>query len=411
MRVAVVAEWYPSPADPVLAVWAHRQALAARAAGADVRVLALRRPIPPLATARAAFGLELRPLMEWARGMPSTLRSWEHDGLAVEPVAYISPPRPLSYGSWSHWMAVPVARALDRLRARWPFDLVHAHNVVPMAHAVARWRRRVGDGAPPLVVSTHGPDIISVHDRSGVARRATREAFDAADRVIANSRWAARRCEQLAGRPLPVSVVHLGTDVPAQLPQRRLRPTLVTVAHLVERKRHAVVLRALAALRPQLEFDYLVVGDGPCRPDLERLAADLGLSERVQFAGQLEPQRALEEARRCHLFVMPGVEEPFGVAFVEAMAAGLPAIGALGEGGPEDIAAAGEGMLLVPADDERALASAIESVLGDEQRRAQLGAAARRTVEESFTWERCGEATVAAYRAALEVPTASAATR
>ena len=52
---------------------------------------------------------------------------------------------------------------------------------------------------------------------------------------------------------------------------------------------------------------------------------------------------------------MPGVEEPFGVAFVEAMAAGLPAIGSRGEGGPEDIAAAGPGMILVePGDAGRA---------------------------------------------------------
>ena len=54
-RVAVVAEWYPSPGDPVLGIWAHRQAMAAREAGAEVRVLALRRPIPPLAVARGLF--------------------------------------------------------------------------------------------------------------------------------------------------------------------------------------------------------------------------------------------------------------------------------------------------------------------------------------------------------------------
>jgi glycosyltransferase involved in cell wall biosynthesis len=333
--------------------------------------------------------------------VPSTLRASEHDGLAVEPVAYVSPPRPLSYGSWSHWMALPVARALERLRERWPFELVHAHNVVPMGHAVARWLSRTGGARPAYVVSTHGPDIISVHDLSPVARRATRLAFDAADRVIANSEWAQRRCEQIAGRPLPVSVVHLGTDVPAKPPARRDRPTLVTVGHLVARKRHAVVLRALAALRPRLEPDYLVIGDGPCRGELERLAAELDLGDRVRFLGQLEPARALEEARRCHLFVMPGVEEPFGVAFIEAMAAGMPAIGARGEGGPEDIAAAGEGMLLVSPDDHVELATTIEQVLSDGDRLSHLGAAARQTVERSFTWERCGEATLNVYRAAV----------
>ena len=48
MKVAVLAEWYPSPADPVHGVWAHRQALAAVGAGAEVRVLVMRRPVPPL---------------------------------------------------------------------------------------------------------------------------------------------------------------------------------------------------------------------------------------------------------------------------------------------------------------------------------------------------------------------------
>jgi teichuronic acid biosynthesis glycosyltransferase TuaC len=159
------------------------------------------------------------------------------------------------------------------------------------------------------------------------------------------------------------------------------------------------VLHALAELRPSLELDYLVIGDGPGREPLERLAAELGLAANVTFAGQLEHRHALAELARCHLFAMPGVEEPFGVAFVEAMAAGLPAIGARGEGGPEDIAAAGDGMLLVPPDDHGALARAIADVFaGDPE---ELGRAARATVERSFTWERCGRETVAAYESVL----------
>ena len=65
MRVCVVAEYYPRRRDPVLGVWAHRQALAARAAGAEVRVLALERPVPPLALARAALGGHPRALAGW----------------------------------------------------------------------------------------------------------------------------------------------------------------------------------------------------------------------------------------------------------------------------------------------------------------------------------------------------------
>jgi teichuronic acid biosynthesis glycosyltransferase TuaC len=94
MRVAVVAEWYPSPADPVLGIWAHRQAQAAQAAGAEVRVLAMRRPIPPLASARALARVppDPRPLGTWARSVRSTLQPLELDGVPITPVPWVAPP-------------------------------------------------------------------------------------------------------------------------------------------------------------------------------------------------------------------------------------------------------------------------------------------------------------------------------
>jgi teichuronic acid biosynthesis glycosyltransferase TuaC len=400
MRVAVVAEWYPSPGDPVLGIWAHRQAVAARDAGAEVRVLALRRPIPPLAVGRALLGVPpaTAPLSRWIEGARTSLRPMTLDGLSVEPVPFVAPPRPISYGGWGYWMAPPLRGALDRLFAAWQFDVVHAHCLAPAGHAAARWvRRRPG---PAFVVSAHGPDMIHVAQTS-VGRRACVAAMAAADVVVANSTWAGRRCEDIAGRALPVRVVHLGADLPPAAHGRNGRVRMVTVAHLVARKRHAVVLRAIALLDPAVRPEYLVIGEGPCRAGLERLAAELGVAERVRFLGQLPNREAVARAAGCDLFVMPGVEEPFGVAYVEAMAAGLPAIASRGEGGPEDIAAAGGGMLLVPPDDPDALAAEIARLAGDRAELSRLGAAARETVAAHFTWERCGTETVAAYQAAL----------
>ena len=102
------------------------------------------------------------------------------------------------------------------------------------------------------------------------------------------------------------------------------------------------------------------------------------------------------------MFVLPSVDEAFGVAYVEAMAAGVPAIGCRGEPGPEEIAAAGGGIRLVAPGDPEALAAELRGAA----RRAGAGGAssgreARATVEASFTWPRCGEATVAAYEEAL----------
>jgi teichuronic acid biosynthesis glycosyltransferase TuaC len=388
----------------VLGIWAHRQAVAARDAGAEVRVLALRRPIPPLSVAREVFHLPpaTGALSDWIEGARTSLRRMTLDGLDVQPVPFLAPPRPISYGSWGYWMAPPLARALEKLYAARRFDVLHAHNVAPAGHAVARWIRTRPLGAPAFVVSTHGPDIIKVPE-SRVGRRACLAAMSASDLVMANSGWAARRCEEIARGPLAVRVVHLGADVPATTPSSSNGTVrMVTVAHLVKRKRHDVVLQALARLAPSHRPQYLVIGDGPCRAPLERLAGELGVADRVRFAGQLPNDRAVAEAAKCDLFVMPGVEEPFGVAFVEAMAAGLPAIGSRGEGGPEDIAAAGEGMVLVEPGDAAGLATVIERLIGDRAELARLGAAARETVAANFTWERCGRETVAAYQAALE---------
>ena len=101
---------------------------------------------------------------------------------------------------------------------------------------------------------------------------------------------------------------------------------------------------------------------------------------------------------------MPSTEEAFGVAYVEAMAAGVPAIGCRGEPGPEEIAAAGDGFVLVPPGDIERLSQRIDELLSDPQRLREAGQRARATVAANFTWERCGQQTLAAYlrRALLE---------
>ena len=106
-------------------------------------------------------------------------------------------------------------------------------------------------------------------------------------------------------------------------------------------------------------------------------------------------------ARRATLFVMPSVAEAFGVAYVEAMAGGVPALGCRGEDGPEEIARAGGGIVLVARDDQAELTAAIAALLDHPDRRRALADAARATVAAQFTWARCGTETVRAYEAAL----------
>jgi teichuronic acid biosynthesis glycosyltransferase TuaC len=418
-RVAVVAEFYPSERDPVLGVWAHRQALAARDAGAELEVLVLHRLVPPRASLAAGPG--------GARGALAALvrepRRQTRDGLAVTYVPYVSPPRERHYPAWGAWAAPSLALALRRLARSFPFELVHAHNAVPAADAVRRARLHV-----PMVVSVHGGDVLYTAGRSQDGAEAVARGLGAAALVLANSHGIAELAR--AHGAGETRVLHLGTELPsAQHPRRegsaragaqeRGRTadragtqSLVTVAHLVARKRHADVLRALAVLsqrHPTLR--YVVIGDGPERFALEGLAMRLGVAERVDFLGQLAPEEALERARDCTLFVMPSTEEAFGVAYVEAMAAGVPAIGCRGEPGPEEIAAAGDGFMLVPPGDIERLTQRIDELLSDPQRLREAGLRARATVAANFTWRRCGEETVDAYEHVLGRERPAARTR
>ena len=104
------------------------------------------------------------------------------------------------------------------------------------------------------------------------------------------------------------------------------------------------------------------------------------MADRVELTGQLPRDEALARARAGHVFVMPSVDEAFGVAYVEAMAAGLPAVGARGEAGPQEIAAAGDGLRLVPPADVEALAAELDALLAEPAYLLELGARARATV-------------------------------
>ncbi len=400
-KVAVVAEFYPSRRDPVLGIWAHRQALAARNAGADVRVLVLHRLVPPRSSLAAGPAAAASAMAELVREP----RSQSRDGLPISYVPYLSPPRERSYSSWGAWAAPALALALHRLARTFPFELIHSHNAVPAGDAVRRAVAGLRSRATPLIVSVHGGDVLYTATRDAGGAQAVARSLGAARLVLANSEGIAELAR--ANGAGETRVVNLGAELtPSEsTPLREPRdgpPTLITVAHLIARKRHADVLRALAVLGQRYPtLRYAIVGEGPERVALEGLAARLGVANRVDFRGQLPPADAIEQSRRSTLFVMPSTEEAFGVAYIEAMAAGVPAIGCRGEPGPEEIAAAGDGFMLVPPGDIERLTQRIDELLSDPHRLREAGQRARATVAAHFTWARCGEQTVAAYEHVL----------
>jgi glycosyltransferase involved in cell wall biosynthesis len=263
--------------------------------------------------------------------------------------------------------------------------VVHAHYALPAGGAALPWARRAG---VPLLVSVHGGDLLgpllagaeaatepvnghpttsqrgvmSVHPGvGGPGRGAVSDVLRAAALVVANSSRMRELAVELGATPARTRIIHPpGEPPPVPLPPKRGEPTVATLGAIDPRKRHEDVLAALSHV-PAVR--WVVIGAGPERARLEAGARERELADRIEWLGALPPRAAIAELARCHVMAMPSVDEAFGVAYVEALTCGVPAIGCENEPGPEEIATISPGMTLVPPRDPTALAAAIDAAL------------------------------------------------
>lgn len=170
-------------------------------------------------------------------------------------------------------------------------------------------------------------------------------------------------------------------------------PRLLTLGRIERRKGHDHVIRSLSALvAAHPELIYVIAGDGPDRPRLEALVAELGLRRHVHFAGVVsEPEKAAL-LRDSDLFVMPSridsatrSREGFGIAYLEAAWCGVPSLAGCAGGARDAVVDGVTGMLCDGARQE-AVAAAIAECLGDPERLRRLGAAARERAQIEFSW-------------------------
>ena len=163
---------------------------------------------------------------------------------------------------------------------------------------------------------------------------------------------------------------------------------LVAVGNLIERKGHAVLLKALAEIRstdPDLDWHVAIAGEGVERPALERLAAEPGLVGRVHLLGHRSDVPDVLAA--ADIFVMPSIWEGLPLAVLEAMFAGCAVVASDVSGIPEAIPTPEVGRL-VPPGDATALAVALRPLLREARLRQDLGNAARTRAREHFTVQR-----------------------
>jgi glycosyltransferase involved in cell wall biosynthesis len=271
---------------------------------------------------------------------------------------------------------IDFAEGLARIIAEDKPHVVHSHMFASTAAAAL-----AQDEVPvPLVVHEHSEATW----RDPVARRVATDAYAKSAAVVAVSAAIQRRLIGVDG--VPAEKVHLlPNTLPARcrsthlggLPRDR-SPLVGVVARLQPEKGVAVFLQAAAKIRQSLpDVGFVVIGDGPQRTALERLAADLALP--VRFLGFQPDAPALIGA--LDVLVVPSFTEGTPLVVLEAGAAGVPVVATAVGGIPEQVRHGIEALLVAPGDDN-ALAKACLRVLRDKVLRAKLATAARQRLHE-----------------------------
>ncbi len=171
----------------------------------------------------------------------------------------------------------------------------------------------------------------------------------------------------------------------------RLR--LLSVGRLVPLKGLPLLLRALAAMNGKLQFNLRIVGGGPERARLESMATKSGIREDVEFVGSIPRNQMRRELSAADVFVFTSLRDSCGMALLEAMAAGLPAV-CIDHGGPGILASRESAIMIAPRSEEHVvekLADAVRLLGGHPELRRSMGLAAQERVRRLFLWDRLGD--------------------
>lgn len=221
--------------------------------------------------------------------------------------------------------------------------------------------------------------------------RAQVEMFRWCDRVVCNSKAAADRLLEAGLRGSKLVVIGNGLPAAAfaKTPPALPRTNGVARVGLIGRmniraKNQDLFLRAAARVRARFsDVEFVLVGDGPFRGELETLANQLGIQAQVRFLGDRRDIPAILAG--LDISVVPSASESLSNVMLESMAAGVPVI-ATAVGGNVELAG-DDRALLIPANNEDALAAALQAMLSDNRLRGDTALRARRFAEDNFSAE------------------------
>jgi len=329
-------------------------------------------------------------------------RQVRQSAISTQWLRYFSLPSALGLSTAGAFVFARIVGRVRELQRSQPIHLIHAHAPLPCGHAAMLLSQELGI---PYAISVHGLDVFSSEQLTGRSalwrRRISQRVYRSSKRVICISERVREQVLEGTGRSCRTSVVYNAVDPDFFSPDQEAsfgEPKILSVGNLIPIKGHDLLIRAIASLATEFQTLSLgIIGEGPERRRLESLARELGIRERVHLLGRRSRREVAAAMRRCTVFAMPSRYEGLGCVYLEAMSCGKAVIGCRGQGIAEVIRHGSNGFLVGP-DNERELALALSMLLRDENRRSNLGRAARDTILERFTLAEQAEQLARIYR-------------
>jgi phosphatidylinositol alpha-1,6-mannosyltransferase len=254
----------------------------------------------------------------------------------------------------------------------------------------------VASPAAALIRRALGARTVQYFHAKEIADKPRLSAFAAtrADAAVAVSSYTAGLIAATGAKPACLRLIPPGVELaPGEAVAPAARPTVLTISRLEDRyKGHDVLIGALARVRAEIpDVEWVVIGEGRLRGELEALARSAGVGAAARFLGAVSDEQRDYWLARCHLLAMPSrlpgaghAGEGFGMVYLEAAAHGKPVV-AGNVAGALDAVADGESGLLVDPTDELAVADAIKKLLFDHELARRLGEAGAQRAR-SFAW-------------------------
>jgi phosphatidylinositol alpha-1,6-mannosyltransferase len=266
-------------------------------------------------------------------------------------------------------------------------SLIHCHWWIPSG--ISGYLASILTGKP-LIITSHGTDVTLLEKSPAYAGIASR-VYRHARAVTAVSSFLGRSISKLTGisveritvAPMPFNLDKFSSQGGAG----REKGYILSAGRLNEQKGMEYLIKAGKVLKDMdYKFKMVLLGDGPLRSRFERLVDELGLERYVELPGAVLHSEIPLYYKKAEIFVLPSVNEGFGVVLVEALASGAPVIGA-DSGGITDIIKDGDTGLLVKPKDEYSLAQALKKFLDDPHLARETAERGRKYIMDNFSPE------------------------